>query len=87
MRSTPPSRRWIASWLEHTSWETLLNRRGLTWRKLPDAKKTGVKDAASAVALMLERPAVIKRPVLECAGKLVVGFDAGRYCRLIKQRN
>src|SRR5580704_10691285 len=65
----------IASWLRHTDWETLLNRRGTTWRKLPDAKKTAVKDSASATALMLEQPSLIKRPVLEYGDKVLVGFD------------
>lgn len=80
------SRERIASWLLRTSWETLLNRRGQTWRNLPDAKRTAIKDTASAVALMLERPTVIKRPVLECGDKLVVGFDAGRYASLLQPR-
>jgi arsenate reductase len=76
----------ITSWLERTSWETLLNRRGQTWRNLPDAKRTAIKDTASAVALMLERPTVIKRPVLEYGEKLLVGFDAGRYASLLQPR-
>jgi arsenate reductase (glutaredoxin) len=80
------SRERINSWLEHTSWETLLNRRGLTWRNLPDAKKTAIKDTASAVALMLEKPSVIKRPVLEYGKKLLVGFDAGRYASVLLQK-
>lgn len=81
------SRERISAWLKHTSWETLLNRRGLTWRSLPDSKRTAIKDTASAVALMLERPAVIKRPVLEYGEKLVVGFDAVRYASLLQHRD
>jgi len=66
--------RWIAA----AGWETLLNRRGTTWRKLSDAEKDGV-DASKARALMLEHPALIKRPVFEADGKIVVGFsDAER---------
>jgi len=76
----------IAAWLKHTDWETLLNRRGTTWRKLPDAKKAAVKDAASATALMLEMPSIIKRPVLEHGKQMLVGFDSARYAALFKTR-
>lgn len=75
----------IASWLKHTNWETLLNRRGQTWRNLPDAKKIKVKDSISAVALMLESPTLIKRPVLESGTRLLVGFDVGSYASLFKK--
>jgi arsenate reductase len=80
------SREQISSWLRQTDWETLLNRRGLTWRKLPDARKAAIKDDASAIGLMLEQPSIIKRPVLEYGGKLLVGFDAGSYAKLLESR-
>jgi arsenate reductase len=80
------SRERISSWLRHTDWETLLNRRGLTWRKLPEARKAAIKDDASAIDLMLEQPSIIKRPVLEFDGKLLVGFDAGSYAKLLDPR-
>ena len=76
----------ISSWLKHTDWETLLNRRGLTWRKLPEARKVAIKDAVGAIELMLEQPTVIKRPVLEYGAKLLVGFDAGSYAKLLEPR-
>ncbi len=76
----------IAGWLKHTDWEVLLNRRGTTWRRLPDAKKASVKDAASATALMLDMPSIIKRPVLECGKEVLVGFDSERYAALFKTR-
>ena len=66
--------RWIAA----AGWETLLNRRGTTWRKLSEVEKDGV-GAPEARALMLEHPALIKRPVFEAGGGIVVGFtDAAR---------
>jgi arsenate reductase len=80
------SRERISSWLNQTDWESLVNRRGLTWRKLPDASKAAIKDDASATDLMLEYPSVIKRPVLECGGKILVGFDAGSYAKLLQSR-
>jgi arsenate reductase (glutaredoxin) len=76
----------VSSWLKGTDFETLLNRRGLTWRKLPDARKAEIKDYASAIDLMLEQPGTIKRPMLEYGGKVLVGFDAASYAKLIEAR-
>lgn len=56
-------------------WENLLNRRGTTWRKLPEQVRADI-DAESAAAAMLDNPALIKRPLLEHAGSLYIGFDA-----------
>jgi Spx/MgsR family transcriptional regulator len=64
-------------WLAAVGWEPLLNRRGTSWRKLSDARRAAVCDAASARTLMLEQPSVIKRPVVQWAdGAITVGFDA-----------
>ena len=69
----PPDR--LDAWLDVVGWEVLLNNKGTTWRKLNDARKQAVVDAASARALMLEQPSVIKRPVVEWAdGRITVGF-------------
>jgi arsenate reductase len=57
----------------------LVNRKGTTWRKLTDERRAQVVDKASALELMLENPSVIKRPVLEGAGPLKVGFSADAY--------
>jgi len=63
-------------WLAEAGWQALLNRKGTTWRKLDDAQRDAVNDAASARALMLAQPSVIKRPVLRWAdGHITVGFD------------
>ena len=66
--------RWVA---EH-GWEKVLNRAGTTFRKLPDADKADI-DAAKAVDLMLAQPSMIKRPVLEADGKLLIGFKRDLY--------
>lgn len=63
----------LDAWLGQVDWDVLLNRRGTTWRGLDDAVKTGI-DAASARELMLEHPALIKRPVFDADGKINVGF-------------
>lgn len=69
----------VAGWLKELDWEVLVNRKGTTWRKLDEARKAAVVDKDSALALMLEHPSVIKRPVLAGAGPLQVGFTPERY--------
>ncbi|MGA0530934.1 ArsC family reductase [Hansschlegelia sp. KR7-227] len=68
----------LEEWERAVGWETLLNRAGTTFRTLPDADKVGL-DAAKALALMLAQPSMIKRPVLEAEGKLLVGFKPEIY--------
>lgn len=67
-------------WIEHIGWETLLNRKGTTWRRLDEPTRAGVEDAASARAVMLAHPSVIKRPVVAWGGPgskdVSVGFKA-----------
>lgn len=66
----------VEGWVAALGWEVLLNRRGTTWRTLDDADKAGV-DEAKAVGLMVERPALIKRPVFDFGdGSVSVGFSA-----------
>jgi arsenate reductase len=74
----------VATWLKQLDWEVLVNRKGLTWRKLTDAQKAAVVDKASALELMLANPSVIKRPVLDNGGKLSVGFSDAQYRGLIE---
>lgn len=63
----------LRGWIAATGWEPLLNRAGTTFRKLPESGKAGL-DADKAVALMLAQPSMIKRPVVEHDGGLLVGF-------------
>ncbi|HEY9535988.1 MAG TPA: ArsC/Spx/MgsR family protein [Kiloniellaceae bacterium] len=63
----------LAHWLGRVGWEVLLNRRSTTWRQLPEAEKVGV-DAAAAARLLERHPTLIKRPVIEAGGTLLVGF-------------
>ncbi|SMF00154.1 transcriptional regulator, Spx/MgsR family [Tistlia consotensis] len=71
----------LEGWAREVGWETLLNRAGTTFRKLPEAEKAGL-DEARAVRLMLAQPSMIKRPVLEADGRLLVGFKPERYATL-----
>lgn len=64
----------LQNWIDALGWDKLLNKAGTTFRKLPDAQKDGL-DAAAAKALMLEQPAMIRRPVVEAAGGISVGFS------------
>ena len=63
----------------------LVNRKGTTWRALPDERKASTADAKSAAALMLEAPSVIKRPVLDCNGMTHVGFSDANYQQIFKK--
>jgi arsenate reductase len=63
----------LAAWAHTVGWQTLLNRTGTTFRKLPDSDKTDLNEA-KAIALMLAQPSMIKRPVLDIGGTLIVGF-------------
>jgi arsenate reductase len=72
----------VAAWLADVDWEVLVNRKGTTWRGLPEERRAAVADAASATDLMLEFPSVIKRPVLTGAGATCVGFSDAQYRQL-----
>lgn len=69
----------LERWAKKVGWETLLNRAGTTFRKLPDKDREGLSEA-KAIRLMLTQPSLIKRPVLELGGgKLLVGFKPEQY--------
>lgn len=70
----------LRQWCAELGWETLLNRSGTTFRKLPDAQKQDL-DLDKAVALMTQQPSMIKRPVVDTGTLRIVGFDAERYNR------
>ncbi len=75
----------LASWCRELGWETLLNRSGTTFRKLPESRKQSL-DAKAALALMLEQPSMIKRPVLDLGARRLVGFDVDVYERELRAR-
>ncbi len=70
----------LPDWNRRVGWRTLLNTRGLMWKKLTDEQRAGV-DEAKALALMAEVPSLIKRPVLDAGAQLLVGFDPELYAR------
>ncbi len=70
----------LDAWLAALGWERLVNRQGTSWRRLDQAQRAAVTDAASARALMLAQPSVIKRPVVEWPdGRISAGFDAATW--------
>lgn len=73
----------LETWSKEVGWETLLNRTGTTFRKLPDKDKEGLT-AAKAIKLMLEQPSMIKRPVLDLGKTLLVGFKPDEYKAVVK---
>jgi arsenate reductase len=70
----------LKQWSDEIGWETLLNRAGTTFRKLPDGDREGLNER-KALTLMLAQPSMIKRPVLDLGGKLLVGFKPEIYAK------
>lgn len=68
----------LERWVDAAGWETILNRSGTTFRKLDEAAKADL-DREKAIALMLEQPSMIKRPVLEADGRIIAGFKPEIY--------
>jgi arsenate reductase (glutaredoxin) len=68
----------LEAWCKKAGWETILNRAGTTFRKLSDDQKADLNER-KAIALMLEQPSMIKRPVLEKGARLLVGFKPAEY--------
>ncbi len=75
----------LARWVKQLGWETVLNRRGTSWRGLSEAQRAQVVDARGAIAAILTQPALIKRPVLENGGVLHIGFAETDYAALFKK--
>jgi Spx/MgsR family transcriptional regulator len=75
----------LRRWVDDLGWESVLNRKGTTWRAAPDTLKATV-DASSAIRFMLEQPSAIKRPVLDSGKARLIGFDEARYGALLGRR-
>ncbi|MCU7366270.1 ArsC family reductase [Pantoea stewartii] len=78
----------LQQFIDAFGYQDLLNTRGTTWRKLPESERDSITDAASAKALMLAQPAIIKRPVLRTAdGTLLLGFSETLYQNLLQEKS
>lgn len=73
----------LAQWCNELGWEQVLNRRGTTWRKLPESDKDNMNES-TAIELMLTQPAMIKRPLLDTDTQRLLGFKAAEYEQLFK---
>ncbi len=68
----------LSDWSRRAGWETLLNTRGTTWKKLPAEARADL-DEARALTLMAAQPGLIRRPVIDTGDALLIGFDPQRY--------
>lgn len=74
----------LKQWSRQVGWESLVNTRGTTWRQLDEATRAKVTNEAAAIALMMEKTSVIKRPLIEKDNKvLALGFDEATYKKLL----
>lgn len=75
----------LRDWCAQVGWESLVNKRGTTWRQLEEAVQKKVVNEKSAIALMLEKTSVIKRPLIEKDNKVILlGFDEDEYKKVLK---
>ena len=75
----------LKRWVKQLGWETVLNRNGTTWRKLDDAIKDKINQA-NAIKLMMENPSMVKRPVLDIEGELLIGFSEENFGKLFTMK-
>lgn len=75
----------LAEWSKQVGWESLVNKRGTTWRQLDEAVQKKVTSEKAAIGLMMEKTSVIKRPLIENKGKVILlGFDEIEYDKKLK---
>lgn len=76
----------LKAWSKQVGWESLLNRKGLTWKQLPESERASIKTEMDAIKLMTEKTSIIKRPLLEEKGKVILlGFDAESYANTLSK--
>ena len=78
-----PNEKLLTLWVDVLGLETLVNKRGTTYRKLSDDEKSRIADKASAIEIMLKNSSIIKRPILDIGQKHIVGFDLEEYKKLV----
>jgi arsenate reductase (glutaredoxin) len=72
----------VRAWVAELGWEALINRKGITWRKLPPERRDGL-DADGAVRLMLENPSIVRRPMLDTGSARHLGFSEAQYLEFL----
>jgi Spx/MgsR family transcriptional regulator len=79
VREIPLSKSQLLSWQETLGWEALINKRSTTWKNLSESQRSSVSEAKTAIALILEHPTLLKRPVLVTASGVYNGFTEASY--------
>jgi arsenate reductase len=74
----------LERWSDRLDWKKILNTQSLTWRKVPEADRENMS-RSRALATMIERPTLVKRPILESKKLIAVGFSADRYAEIFKK--
>jgi Spx/MgsR family transcriptional regulator len=75
----------LTNWCKQIGWEALINKKGATWRQLPKEIQESITTQKAAIALMMEKTSIIKRPLIEENGKiLALGFDEAEYKKALK---
>jgi Spx/MgsR family transcriptional regulator len=74
----------LQAWVRELGWQALLNTRGMMWRKVPQNVRDNI-DEASAIALMLDTPSIIKRPLLDTGSQRHVGFKPEQYAQIFEE--
>lgn len=80
-KKTPPEAAQVSHWCKQLGADTVLNRRGTTWRQLDAATQARAATTAGAIRLLVANPSAIKRPVVESGATLLIGFDAAQYAK------
>jgi len=76
----------LGEWCSQVGWESLVNKRGTTWRQMDQAAQMKVTSKKAAIDLMIEKTSVIKRPLIENEGKVILlGFDEAEYTKKLKR--
>ena len=86
VRSDGITRKDLQAWMQTLDWEALLNRRGTSWRKLPESVRNSI-NKTRAIKLMLDNPAIIKRPLLARGDSLHLGFSTDSYQSIFRKRS
>ena len=75
----------LTSWSKQIGWESLINKKGATWRQLPKEIQASITNQKAAIALMMEKTSIIRRPLIEENEKVIlIGFDEAEYKKALK---
>ena len=76
----------LKKWIDLVGWEALVNKKGTTWRMLDAETQASITSEKKAIALMVEKTSVIKRPIIEVGKTIILGFDEAQYSKQIKKK-